>query len=459
MRCCVVAVLVVGFSSLTACGGALAPQANLGARAAGLGTSSSRYQLLYSFKGFPDAQGPWGGLLAGKKGEYYGTSTDGGPYGGNQHEGTVYEITAGGKEKVLYGFQGQPDGAHPQAPLILDKDGALYGTTTVGGGSSNCYYGYGSGGCGTVFKLTPGKRGWSESVLYSFQGGFPYQNDGTLPTAGLLMTKSGALLGTTSGGGNGAEGGIVFELTPSGSTYTETIVHAFNGTPDGLGPDDALVSDNSGNLYGTTAEGGLIKPHCHKFGGGGGCGTVFKLTPSGSTYSYSVIYRFKGGASDGSHPSSGLLLRPNGLFYGLTIEGGGVKTCPRGCGTVFSITASGSEHVVYRFQGGTDGFAPDDTPGLAADESGNLYGTTPFGGGQGSGGGNTACGGGCGTVFKLAPSKKGWTESVLYAFGGSGGALPYGSVVVDRKGNLLGPTWIGGNYSRCACGTIFSITP
>ncbi|MFY9631958.1 MAG: choice-of-anchor tandem repeat GloVer-containing protein [Candidatus Cybelea sp.] len=423
-RCYVVTVLVVGAFSLAACGsesnGAFAPR---------LPAASVRplSDVLYSFGGSPDGANPDAGLVAGKKGEYYGTSAGGGSPNCEGGCGTVYEITAAGKERVLYSFQGASDGANPYATLIMDKEGALYGGTESGGNAD----------CGTVFKLTPGKQGWTESVLYVFQGG----SDGLLPAGGLVMTKSGALLGTTEGGGSD-DGGVVFELTPSGSTYSEKIVHSFTGPPDGLTPLDALVSDSSGNLYGTTQEGGdtTFRRHVSR----NGWGAVFKLTPSGSTYTESVIYRFKG-ASDGEYPASGLLPGANGTLFGLTEAGG------RKFGTVFELVPKGSSYhhsVLYSFQGHTDGAYPEDTPGLVADWSGNLYGTTAFGG--------TSCD--CGTVFKLAPSGSRYTESVLHAFqGGTGDGLqPRGGVVIDSKGNLLGPTNQGG---LSFFGTIFSVAP
>ena len=452
MKRSLVALLAVGLFPLSACGGssnaAFAPRVPV----AGVRDLSD---VLYNFGALPDAEYPYAGLLAGKKGEYYGTSYGGGngPSGG---EGTVYEITATGKEKVLYNFQYGSDGASSQSTLIADKSGALYGEAVYGGGSSGC-----SSGCGTVFKVAPGKSGWTESVIYAFQGG---TNDGFRPVGGLLTTKGGALVGTTFRGGGSTSCepgcGVVFELAPSGSTYRETVVHAFKGPPDGSSPVDALVADSSGNLYGTTLHGGLATGDC-KVGPSGipGCGTVFKLAPSGSTYTESVIYRFKG-ATDGRYPRAGLLPGPKGVFYGLTEQGGAKKGS--GNGTFFELTPNGSsykEKVVYSFQGAADGSDPDDTPGLVADKNGNLYGTTAFGGGA------SACSGGCGTIFKLAPSGSSFTESVLYAFqGGTDGVNPYGSVVIDSKGKLLGPTYNGGSgsceiSSESGCGTIFSVTP
>lgn len=264
-------------------------------------------------------------------------------------------------------------------------------------------------------------------MLHEFQSS---PNDGGYPLGGLLMTKSGALLGTTWIGGANTDG-TVFELKPSGSSYKEKVVYSFAGT-DGQSPADALISDTSGNLYGTTFYGGL----------GRCCGTVFKLTPSRSTYTESAIYSFKGG-TDGEFPTAGLLRGPHGVFYGLTGQGRVGNN-----GTVFELAPKGSryrEKPVYSFKGGTDGTGPVDTPGLVADRAGDLYGTTAAGGGTFD----------CGTVFKVVPSGRGFTEQVLYAFqGGGDGDKPYGSVVIDRHGNLLGPTFFGGGSNS---GTIFSL--
>jgi uncharacterized repeat protein (TIGR03803 family) len=204
-------------------------------------------KLLWSFGGDSgDGQNP-GGVVLDRNGNVYGTTQAGGDSG----NGTVFEITAAGDEKVLYSFQGPPnDGATPYSPPIFDGKGNLFGTTY--GGGKFC-----GAGCGTVFKLSP--QG-SESVLWNF--GQP--GDGTGPYASLIFDSTGNLYGTTSEGGSAANCGTVFELTPNG---TEKVLYAFGNSPDGCVP-SGVVFDASGNFYGTTS-----------FGGAHGGGTVFKIVP------------------------------------------------------------------------------------------------------------------------------------------------------------------------------------
>ena len=355
-----------------------------------------------------------------------------------------------GTHHVLYDFQGGTDGTGPQGKLIADMGGALYGTTSEGGGT-----GCGGLGCGTVFKLTPSGSGYTESILYAFNGG----TDGQAPMAGLLADTNGVLYGTTSSGGS-AGAGTIYELKPSGSTYTESVIYNF-GSYSGDGADPgfgALVTDSSGALYGTTRAGGSAA--CTY-----GCGTVFKLAPQGSSWTESVIYAFQYG-SDSAYPAAGLLKEGN-TFFGTT-EG---VCCPSGA-VVFSLTAIRTGYrfrTLYTFRGVPDGDQP--VGGVVTDGSGALYGTTAYGG-------NSAprCGTdlGCGTVFKLSPSGSNYTESILYRFKynptGPGlwdGAFPDSGVVVDSTGAVYGTTNQGGsNMGHCgdggfsgSCGTIFKLTP
>jgi uncharacterized repeat protein (TIGR03803 family) len=228
--------------------------------------------------------------------------------------GTVFKVTPEGKETVLYAFLSPSDGMWPDAGVIEDESGNLYGTTEFGGGGggTNCY----SDGCGVVFKLAPDG---TETVLHAFTDG----NDGAEPIASLIEDNAGNLFGTTAyGGGTGCNGtgcGTIFEVAPDG---TETILYAFAGGSDGAGPYAGLIEDGAGNLIGTT------------FGGGRtGWGTVFELAPDGTE---TILHTFTGG-KDGGHPGSALIADPNGNLYGTAEQGG--RGCKRsdGCGTIFEI--------------------------------------------------------------------------------------------------------------------------
>lgn len=366
---------------------------------------------------------------------------------------------SGNRETVLYPFQGGNDGAGPIGSLVSHKDGTLYGTTQSGGGSSRCNIGSHWGpGCGTIFELVPSSSGYTEMLLHRFKGG----SDGTGPYAGLTEGANGVFFGTTEYGGNStctnpsAPGGCgtVFSLTPSASSYTKRTIYTFKGGTDGYGPLGALLVDSHGVLYGTAEFG--ANSGCSTFFGTG-CGTVFKLTPSGHGYAETTAYAFAGG-SDGGNPYGGLIAL-NGSLYGTTAHGGNTA-CAYGCGTVFDLKPSKtgySEGVLYRFKGGKDGQWPK--AGLIADASDALYGTT-------EGGGSTYCTdgrlNGCGTIFKLTLSRR---ERVLYRFQGkSDGAWPYSGLIADTSGALYGAAWLGGkdncqlSSSPAGCGTVFKLT-
>lgn len=396
-----VASLVAISMALTACGGGspatVAPRPALGQTGGG--------GVLYSFAANgSDGIAPLAGLVMDSSGNLYGTTSSGGA-GGN---GTVFKITAAGSESVLYSFGTDDAGiwsANPQAGLVMDAGGNLYGTATTGGAK----------GYGAVFQITPGGN---ESVVYSFAG----TPDGANPLAGLVMDASGNLYGTTgSGGANG--NGTVFKVTPAG---VATLLHSFAAqwsTSDGGNPQAGLVLDASGNLYGTTFSGGAFVSG----------GTVFKVTPAGVE---TTLHSFGASLSDGFAPQAGLVMDGRGNLYGTT--GGGGAT---GNGTVFKITPAGSASLIYSFGGGADGSGPK--AGLVIDASGNLYGTTYMGGASGNG-----------TVFKVTPAG---VESVLYSFGAApDGAYPQGGLVMDARGNLYGTTSAGG---ASGAGTVFRIAP
>lgn len=323
-------------------------------------------------------------------------------------------------EKTVYAFRGGSDGSKLWAGLMAGASGNLYGTTGEGGGGA-CE----SNGCGTVFVLTPHGV---ENVLYAFQGG----SDGSAPQGGVVLDGAGNIYGTTGLGGSNNDG-TVFELSANG---TKSVLYAFQGANDGNSPIGNLVMDGAGNLYGVTNLGGN-SPIC----GTDGCGTVFKVTPSGEE---SVLHTFQAG-SDGAEPLAGLVRDSNGNLYGTASDGGNAPSCENaGCGVVYEIAPDGTETILYTFQGyPTDGEAPEGT--LILDSSGNIYGTTEAGGSAGYG-----------TVFKLAPNG---AETVLYSFkSGNDGGLPSAGVIMDHALNLYGTTWTGGNVSKGRSGTVFEVT-
>jgi len=312
------------------------------------------------------------------------------------------------------------DGAFPGVGLIRDAKGNLYGTTYAGG-VDNCFF-----GCGLVFKVdTSG----NETVLYAFTGS---RGDGETPDASLVMDESGTLYGTTVDGGASSHG-TVFKVNKSGK---ETVLYSFTGSGrDGKYPFAGLLRDAYGNLYGTNIYSGNTS--CND-GAGPGCGTVFKVDNTGKE---TVLYNFTGINGDGSYPIAGLVQDKSGTMYGTTYGGG-----DSGRGTVFKLTKSGKESVLYSFSGGADGGFPE-YGYLALDSKGNLYGTTS------TGGSGAGCSGGCGVVFKVDKAGK---ETVLYSFAGENGdgANPYAGVVLDSAGNLYGTTFRGG---QSVFGTVFKL--
>jgi uncharacterized repeat protein (TIGR03803 family) len=315
---------------------------------------------------------------------------------------------ASGTESVVHSFGASGDGSVPSASL-LDVNGTLYGTTTAGGSGEGSLCG--PGGCGTVFRVTT--KG-EENVVYSFSDA-----NGVGPTASLIDVK-GTLYGTTLYGGAGYAG-TVFSLTPSGK---ESVLHSFGGRGDGASPYANLI-EYKGKLYGTTSEGGAHND-----------GTVFSITPSGQE---EVLYSFKGASyGDGRSPRAGLTV-VGGDLYGTTFYDGS------GAGTVFKLTLSGKERVIYRFSPyRRDARAPGST---LINLNGRLYGTSWFGGSSYGGG----------TVFSVTTSGE---EKVLHDFKGSpDGATPFGGLV-NVNGTLYGTTWVGGlSYGEGneGVGTVFSI--
>jgi uncharacterized repeat protein (TIGR03803 family) len=378
-------------STIACCGLTLALLVPAGAAHAG------GFSVLYSFQGGKDGSRPEGTLIADSSGSLYGTTFAGGLNRCRDTDyrcGTVFKIAKNGTEKVLYRFTGGENGIEPVGGVILDSNNNLYGTTSGGP--------YGQGSAGNVFKIA---ADGSETSL---------PDGGASPFDSLLLLNN-VLYGTTETGGDGencTQGcGVLFKLTTEGA---ETVLHQFGNGNDGEYPTANVISDASGDLYGTTFSGGTK-----------GYGTVFEVTASGTE---SVLYSFAGGANDGFFPYGGLVADESGNLYGTTERGG-----PKGGGIVFEIAPDGSETVLHAFGEVGDGSNP--YAGLIRDNAGNLYGTTSAGGGH-------SCQNGCGTVFEITAAG---VEKILYAFsGGSDGANPYGGLLM-KKNALYGTATVGGS--------------
>jgi uncharacterized repeat protein (TIGR03803 family) len=430
--------------------------------------------VLYSFEGGTnDGAGP-NVLIQGSDGNLYGTTSGGGTSG----KGTAFKITPAGVESVFYAFASSPNN------LIQGNDGNFYGTTLYGG----------TNGCGTVIKITPAGV---DTVLHTFPcqpEGFP---DGSYPSS-LIQGSDGNFYGTTLEGGVLGQGeflyngfGILFKITPAG---VETVLYAFGGG----GAANSLIQGSDGNFYGTTLVGGFPNPYPPDYFHNLGCGSVYKITPAGvETALYSlrgptapndgclpnsliqgsdgnfygrtgqqvpdntyggqtgvptvfkitpagvetVLYSFLKN-SDGTSPAA-LIQGSDGNFYGTTTSGGADFA-----GTVFKITPAGIETVLYSFVAsfgplGNPCYGPPITLIQASD--GNFYGTTPFGGEDGSG-----------TVFKITPAG---VATPLYAFGNDG--ICPTAFIQGSDGNFYGTTSGGGTSSGTGfgSGTVFKITP
>lgn len=403
---------------LPICGTVVLAAAMMAAPAA---QSAPKEKVIYSFAfGEADGAAPQGGVIRDAQGNLYGTTQggEGGGCGGGGC-GTVFKVTPKGKETILHGFTGA-DGAYPVPGLAIDAAGNLYGTAIVGGPIHHC-------ACGVVFKVTPDG---AFSIVHAFRGGA----DGSHPVGGLIFDKRGDLIGTTGSGGNDCTGtgegcGTVFRIKPDGR---KEVLHAFDGA-GGIYPESDLTLDGSGNIYGTTANGGS---DCD--GTGQGCGVVFKLAHDGTE---TVLYAFAGG-SNGAYPTGGVVMDDAGTLYGTTNNGGIDCDGSGGCGTVYKLASDGTETGLHSFAGGNDGAHPRDT--LVMDGAGHMYGTAVEGGGENDGG----------VVFKIKPNGK---ERILYAFtGGNDGGGPFSGLIMDASGSLYGTTFTGGLYSY---GTVFKLKP
>ena len=335
---------------------------------------------------------------------------------------------------AVYRFPGPPAGGQPSSALAVDRGGDLYGLM----GWRN--------GAGTVYRLSRKGSGWLLAPLYDFPGG----NDGWDFAYAVTPGPDGRVYGTTRQGGQGTCGhqgefqgcGTIFVLSPPTPCktvlcpWTKTTLYSFRGEEDGGIPSSELIFDDAGNLYGTAYYGGYKRQGaCWA-----GCGTVYKLSPTGSGWTFESLYAFVG-SPDGAGPDGHLTFDTAGNLYGTTVEGGVV-------GTVFELTLSRSgwtEKVLYRFKGECCGDGANPSGGVVFDRFGNLYGTTQTGGGYGSGDG---------TVYQLTPADGGWTETQLHVFQGAS-AYPYG-VTVNAAGDVDGAINGFGAYGY---GYVFQLTP
>ncbi len=356
----IVAASAAGCSQSTISGGANASQNLLPAfvarassgRAAAVrrapAPAAAGYSVLYSFAGSPDGVSPFGGVAIDAKGNIFGTTYSGGAY----YYGMVWELSPSGKsyaEKIIYQFESS-NGANPLGAVVLNADDDLYITTSQGG----------QFGAGTVMELAEGKSStYGVKTMHAFGNG----TDGSVPNAAVVQVGK-TLYMTTAAGGKYGEGAIIALKLPK---LEAVDVYDFQDTPDGRFPISTLVADSSGALYGTTVEGGLD-----------GLGCVFKFVPKGNGGTETVLYSFLGLSSgDGASPNGGVLLGKDGAIYGTTSFGGLTND-----GTVFRLNPSPSgytETLMHSFAGAADGAQP--FGGLAA-RGKLLYGTTSAGSGS-----------------------------------------------------------------------------
>ena len=386
------------------------------------------YSVIYNFTGGQDGAYPSAGLTIDNGGNIYGTALAGGTAG----FGAVFSLDNEGSGWIvhpLYNFSGGLDGEGPVGRISIGPDGALYGTTSAGGGGP-CISENGYRGCGTVYKLRPPARApasvivnWSSNVIYRFSG-----SNGAYPQGDLLFDDAGNIYGTAINGGS-AGYGLIYKLTGSGGSWTQSMLYQAQGSSGGQYPWGGVVSDASGNLYGV-----------YSAAGPGGYGGVYKLTRSGSGWTESTIHGFTYHGNDGAAPQGSVIFDRSGNLYGTTVHS------VNGGGTVFELSPAGggwSYDFIYAFNTGID-LGPYDK--LVMDASGNLYGTTFADGEHGHG-----------SVFKLTRSGSGWTYSSLHDFtGGSDGANPMCSLAFDASGNIYGTASAGGTHNK---GVIFQITP
>ena len=390
------------------------------------------FSVIHYFTGNGDGDWPYGGITLDGGGNLYGTTLDAAP-------GAVFEMKKRDGSWVLYKLVSlNPNvGAFPGTGVVFGPDGALYGTTLGGGSGTRC-----QGGCGAVYRVTPPLApcrsvmcNWTATNLYSFSGG----QDGSSPGyRNVAFDRAGNLYGTTTAGGDHGMG-VIFELTRSGNTWTETVLHSFTGV-DGATPETGVILDADGNLYGTTA-----------FGGAFNQGSVYQLAHSGSGWVLNTLYSFQA-ADDGYNPIGGLIFDGVGNLYGSAVFGGS-----GGGGTIFELSPSGGAWQFTLLAAiPPGGYIPGGPTGsLAFGAGGNLYGTTNSNGVYG-----------LGSVFKLHYNGSGWTYTTLHDFSNSqnDGEFPVPGPTIGPLNTLYGTASNGGLQGmncifEAGCGIVWEITP
>ena len=377
------------------------------------------YSVIYNFMNLSDGAFPFAGLTL-RGGALYGTTSTSMH---NTGRGTVFQLKHSGSNWAFSLLSSlSAIGYSPRTRVQFGPDGHLYGTTFQGGSTDS----------GTIFRLVPplsicrtANCMWTENLLHQF-GGPP---DGMLPEGGdMAFDQRGNIYGTTSSGGDGWLRGVVWKLTPSGNSFTESVIYTFSG-PDGVYPYGGVIIDGKGNLFGTT-----------RFGGANDLGTVYELTYDAEVgWVQTVLHSFENG-SDGQRPFGGLIMDASGNLYGAN-DGGGSG----GGGVVYELSPSGNGWtftVLYSLAG----TFPCGPAALTMDAAGNLYGVTQCDGANG-----------LGNIFKLTKTGNGWTYTSLHDFtGGNDGQYGRSNVTIDADGNLYGTT--GGDGVKYY-GTVWMIKP
>ncbi len=388
--------------------------------------SAQTYKVIYRFTGQGSSENPIAGVTIDAHGNLFGTTA----WGGSDNDpGDVYELQRNGSGftySQLFNAGDGSKGAFPWDPPVMGP-GGLFVTLYIYGGHDE----------GSIVRVQPSPTIcrviaclWKASDIYDFTRG----SDGGNPQAAVVFDGQGNMYGAAVNGGLGY--GVVYEMTRVNGQWVYHVIYSFTGGDDGAFPLAPLLIDAAGNLYGTAESGGL--PGCT---GDYGCGTIYKLSRSGDSWSETTLYKFTDGA-DGSEPSGGLIADSAGNLYGATFGSNGSPG-----GTVYELVRSGDAwtfKLIYDLPGTGGGPSAN----LVLDSAGNLYGAT-WGDGAA----------GLGNVFKLTPMGNGWSYTSVHDFTGSpDGANANGGLAIDSNGVIYGTTYEGG-ASNCLCGVVFEITP